>query len=603
MRKEIVQKKKNRDGEKGAAMVMVLLLSTLLLVASAGILLETTMNTANVTDTTAEQQAYNAAESGLQSAINVLRGNVVPNPLIDSTKPATDIKNRISFRNAVTLSTSNTTGDTSTSARLSRWMPYNYSPTGNLSFDRVVLGLDNPTTYNPLTGHAYSVVVTDPDDTGKIIFFETSGGIYDPIAKAWGQSLCIDETNKTCGVSSVSRVTFTYTPYNPSNPLDVTSGSVNSNFGSFKVDVVGSVTFTDDVRFQILLEMTAPYTATRVLRGWIALKGKTINTTDSLLSKVYFDFDSPVFELMGSTIELQNLNADNALEVLINSAAPKTINIKMSQAEPYRVVVRSTGYGPRGSQKQLEATVQKNFFNGMTAPATLTLVGPHQLNGVTAVFEPGESAASNYSGQDVVTPIILPPVGTTDDANLAMVLDKMYGDSHPFNGSVTGTPADVSPEMPFWLKSTSNLHTTLEALKRVAEASGRYYTAGQIPPDLGDNANARGITFVNGNLQFSGSGGGIVVVTGKLTFNGAFNFNGLLIVTGADGLIRTGGGEGVVQGNVVVAPYYPNNLAMGFLPPKYQISGAGNQEIVFNSSSVANGMTAVSNFVLGVAEK
>lgn len=67
-----MQTKKNREKEKGAALVMVLMLALLLLIASAGLLLEVSMNTANVTDAIAEQQAYNAAESGIQSALNVL---------------------------------------------------------------------------------------------------------------------------------------------------------------------------------------------------------------------------------------------------------------------------------------------------------------------------------------------------------------------------------------------------------------------------------------------------------------------------------------------------------------------------------------------------
>ena len=39
-----------RKGEKGAALVMVLMIAFLLLVASAALLLEASMNTANVTD-------------------------------------------------------------------------------------------------------------------------------------------------------------------------------------------------------------------------------------------------------------------------------------------------------------------------------------------------------------------------------------------------------------------------------------------------------------------------------------------------------------------------------------------------------------------------
>src|SRR5437764_10710536 len=94
-----------RDGEKGAAMILALMISFLLLAASAGLLLESSLNTQNVSDVTAEQEAYNAAESGIQSAVNVLRGNIVPSPLIDSSKPATDDANKINFAKALRLAT------------------------------------------------------------------------------------------------------------------------------------------------------------------------------------------------------------------------------------------------------------------------------------------------------------------------------------------------------------------------------------------------------------------------------------------------------------------------------------------------------------------
>src|SRR5687768_2271356 len=149
MKKEKALMTKDRKNEKGAAMVMVLMISFLLLVAGAGLLLESSMNSANVTDATAEQQAYNAAESGIQSSINVLRGNVVPNPLLDPDKAATDIANKINYRRAVTNSTSNTTGDDSTTARFSRWLTY--------STDRVTLGSGND--------YGFSVNITDPDNT------------------------------------------------------------------------------------------------------------------------------------------------------------------------------------------------------------------------------------------------------------------------------------------------------------------------------------------------------------------------------------------------------------------------------------------------------
>ncbi len=88
-----------------------------------------------------------------------------------------------------------------------------------------------------------------------------------------------------------------------------------------------------------------------------------------------------------------------------------------------------------------------------------------------------------------------------------------------------------------------------------------------------------------------------------LRFKGGFNFNGLIIVTGTDGISRSGGGGGSLQGNMIVAPFIATDLNKGFLAPKYDISGGGGSEIVYNSNSVANGLGALNNFVKGVAEK
>ena len=168
---DVKEIKRDRTNEKGAAVVMALLISFLLLVASAGLLMESSMNTQNVTDLTAEQQAYNAAESGIQSAVNVLRGNVVPSPLIDSSKPATDPANKINFVKALKLSSSNLSGDTSTVPRLSRWMSYHSTYT-----DRVPI---SPSTYTPNAGYAYTLSLSDPDHTGSIVSYTTTGKFND----------------------------------------------------------------------------------------------------------------------------------------------------------------------------------------------------------------------------------------------------------------------------------------------------------------------------------------------------------------------------------------------------------------------------------------
>jgi len=71
---------KTREGERGAALIVAILLSTLLLAAGGTLILTTSLTGTNAVDSTAEMQAYYAAEAGATQALNVLRRNVESNP-------------------------------------------------------------------------------------------------------------------------------------------------------------------------------------------------------------------------------------------------------------------------------------------------------------------------------------------------------------------------------------------------------------------------------------------------------------------------------------------------------------------------------------------
>jgi hypothetical protein len=275
----------------------------------------------------------------------------------------------------------------------------------------------------------------------------------------------------------------------------------------------------------------------------------------------------------------------------------------------------SVGYGPRGATKTLEAIIQKDFFNGLTAPATLTLIGPtatsSPMPATSFLFNPGTSAVTVYSGDDTASTDIIPPIGTSNDTNLDDVQASVDGQPpHPFNGTVIGAPSNISDEVPNWLSNPTQLDAAVKSLYNVAVASGRYYASGVQPTTFGNNATGQGITFCDGDCEFTGDGGGIMVVTGQLTLRGNFSFNGLILITGQGGVIRRGGGTGTIQGNMVVAPYVnssilpaSNPVSSTFLSPQYDLSGGGNSTIVYNSQSLRNGLVAVSNFVIGVVEK
>jgi hypothetical protein len=636
---------KQKNGESGAALVMALLMSFLLLAAAGGLLLETSMNAANVTDATAEQEAYNAAESGIQSAVNVLRGNVIVTDAnrIDTSKPATDKRNKIDFVKASTQQLSNlTTSGNDVNSRLSRWLGYE-SGTYN---DRVKL-LTPGSTYVARNGYAYSLNIFDPDHTGSFVTFWTRGVLNNCDHISNDPDLpCQDlpYPHKTYGdPASGNSMRITYFPRIVNNQDVSTNGNPNVDWGYFKVEVQGNGGQVNGFnRFEIVVNMTAPYRAQRVMRGWI----ETNTLSGGVWSVPRMIFDSQTYTLQGSLMELDFSSWTG--QTSVTCATPGTtwglpamvscpndtpqrvgyeanlnlgdnvITGTMTPPEPIRLVLQSTGYGPRGSVKKLEAVIQKNFFNGLSAPATLTLVGAPCPSPGTC-FNPGDSAVTVYSGDDTVSTDNIPPIGTTNDQNLDDVQASVDGQPpHPFNGTVVGVPSNISNEIPDWLATPAQMDVAIHSLANTAMASadptnptGRFFPSGIQPTTFGDNASGTGITFCDGDCQLTGDGGGILVVTGQLTLFGNFYFKGLIIVTGPDGVIRRGGGTGILEGNIVVAPYNNGRIEDGaspsltdqFLPPYYDLSGGGNSTVQYNSASLSNGLTAVDNFVLGVAEK
>jgi hypothetical protein len=96
------------------------------------------------------------------------------------------------------------------------------------------------------------------------------------------------------------------------------------------------------------------------------------------------------------------------------------------------------------------------------------------------------------------------------------------------------------------------------------------------------------ITFVNGDFNMgSGSGAGVLIVTGTLSFTGNAGFNGLVLVIGQGNIQESGGGNGGFNGTVFVAkthssPFPGTELAV-LGTPTYNWSGGGNSYLHYNS--------------------
>ena len=109
-------------GQQGSALIMTMMSMMLMTVLGLALVFSASNENLSSNSETLANQAYYAAEAGLDEAVMVLRGNRVP---LGSTNTSETItQNQINLQVGATLSSSNRSTDAATFARLSRWLPY-----------------------------------------------------------------------------------------------------------------------------------------------------------------------------------------------------------------------------------------------------------------------------------------------------------------------------------------------------------------------------------------------------------------------------------------------------------------------------------------------
>lgn len=545
----------SRRGERGAALVSTLLISMLLLAAGGAVIMSTTISATNAFDSTAETQAYYAAQSGLQATLNVLRGNVAPNPLID-TSSSTAPGNMITFRKAVTASTSNLAGDAN-GPRLSRWMTYD--STYN---DRVVISQP----YTAINGLAYNTSITDPDNSA-VVTFSTSGLFNN------------NGTSKSYG-SGNTRATLTYTPL-ASTTIN-TSG--NSTLGYFTVSSVGNQGYTvSNEPFSLTITQTAPWAATTTIA--CTLSG---TFTGASTDRVLVSFPTANINVSGTAFTL-------TVNPALSNGSANAIAASVTAPDPIRLVIKTTGYGPRAARKLMQMIVSKFAFD-FTAPSMITLRSAD--DGTLLNYNAGSSAVYTYSGYDNVAGPNLAAFGVTSSTDY----NHLNGLGLPA-GQVAGSPSGVQQvsisSLPTWLQTADAARSLVDQLRNQALNNSRYFTPASQPLSFGTTSQPL-FTFVDGDISLPLSGGaGLLVVTGTLTLNGNTPFSGLILVLGGGQLVRTGGGNGNSLGAVVVGRFGSSG---NFLAPAFTSSGSGTSSYQYDSSWVRRALAAGGPRVLGVSE-
>ncbi|MFN2455160.1 MAG: hypothetical protein ABR577_13155 [Pyrinomonadaceae bacterium] len=581
---------KAHANERGAALLMALLFSLLLLAIAGALIITTALSATNAVDATAESQAYYAAEAGMQATLAVLRGNVAPNPLFD-TSLATAAANKISFRKAVTPSISNKSGDTATDARLSRWLTYNaLTPAGRIE-------LSSP--YTAMSGMAYDTKVTDPDGTA-IVTFATSG-IFPSSTRNPKTSIDFGSPGNTATIA-----------YTPQSSTTITN-SGNSTLGSFQVTSAnGYVAIPADTHFTLTINQTAPVAG--VLNIDCTITGSITKTGSTITSLLYINF-APIPPQ--TTPLLTNnfggvLYTRTATSFLINGSGSTPIPVTVTAPEPSRLKVQVTGYGPRGARKQMQMMVSRYAFD-YTASGAVTLRGSDTA-GSSVSLNVGSSSQYRYSGNDYSGGAPLPAFVVTNTADYLTATTAVPPTSTQVTGSQQVQQASLA-NLSTLLQTADGARQALDSLRQYAmnqqtpgctsptdpSVCDRYFTSS--PPDFGSESNIL-TTFVDGDAVLPPTGGaGLLVVTGTLDMRGSANFKGLILVLGGGTVLRDGGGNGTTLGSIVVAKFDTTPGATGgFLGPTFNSNGGGTSDVFYDSSWVQKALSSGSPRVLGVSE-
>jgi hypothetical protein len=567
--------KNRRDGERGAALVTMLLVSVLLLGAGGALITTTMMSANNSVGSTAEMQAYYVAESGMQSALNVLRGN---------TQPLANETDRMSFRTAVIPSISNGPDNAAGPLRLAGWLPYN-NPADANSLVPINLGT--------VTG-GYRVTIENLDPNSHIVEFQTSGTIDNGDAgktfqKTFGTAGSTDEV--TIRYSSQTATTLTPDP----NTFPLT---LDSALGSFVIE--RPVSSTDDnvaipkTGFEITITQSLPWAATTYLEGTFEGVVNTSSTT------VKVTFDKAYVKADGTKYAL-NLDGTKVLDLAYSSSPATTaIPAKVTSPDPKRLLIKSYGFGPQGAQKRLEMMINNANFE-FESPAGVMLRGADDCTPLSLAT--GNAGQKVYSGRDLskkepdrpafaVTPCDeddawkgLEKPETIDDPKIGIL-----GDQETTAGTV---------ETPSFLSSPDRARAYLNSLEAKAHATGRYFKP---EPNkeitVNDSLTSGKFTFVDGDCTLT-KGSGILVVTGTLTMRGNTDFRGIVLVLGKGILIRNGGGNGDIYGGITIAAFDRN--AGNFTAPTFNTNGGGNSTVQYDSSAVSMGVASGMN-VSGIRE-
>ena len=269
-------------------------------------------------------------------------------------------------------------------------------------------------------------------------------------------------------------------------------------------------------------------------------------------------------------------------------------------------VMTTLAVTPSGSRRMVQAeTAALTFptipgamvFDGSNPTYSEASSGAYSVTGTDSDPTSGtpNSLGPPITGANAVAcpaPHSQPAIGVYNAASVGPVQTDISGRSSSYTGSPAGV-ANVSTALGTTLGTVGGLEALVTQVTNAAAPVN--INASSVPNPGSVSPYSPVVNVVTGDLSISGgwSGAGILLVEGTLTMSGNPSFSGLILVIGKGIVVKNGGGNGTLDGSILVANLYdssgvytpahlmPSSGAPG--TPNITWKGGGNAGIQYDS--------------------
>lgn len=261
-------------------------------------------------------------------------------------------------------------------------------------------------------------------------------------------------------------------------------------------------------------------------------------------------------------------------------------------------VITALAQTPSGSRRMVQAETTMTTFPSIPGPLVFDGPSPQFSTPSSNAFQVNgnnQSAPGNASGPGSSCPSGQPAEYALGAFNSAAATTLQSVNRPTGYVGLGGTPSvgDVSSQLGT-LATVGGLQALTSEITLIAGNEGNVYTSSRTGLTNPGTIASPQVNVVEGDLTLSGAltGAGILLVTGTLTMNGNPTYDGLILVVGKGAVVKNGGGNGTVDGSMLVANMYsgtpptygsllPSSSAPGI--PSVQWNGGGNVQWNYDS--------------------